>query len=134
MTYAGVQARGAAQAFADVDRVKRQLEAIDGKTYTSYVGVVTTGSAQVREHGGPVEAGMPYIVGEKGPELMVPGSSGSIVNNDQLGRMSAAGGNVYNFNFAGHLVSDRDLGTLVQRAMLELQRVSATPVLPGVSG
>lgn len=87
-----------------------------------------------RAAGGPVDAGRPYIVGEKGPELMVPGSSGSIVNNDQLGRMSAAGGNVYNFNFAGHLVSDRDLGTLVQRAMLELQRVSATPVLPGVSG
>lgn len=38
--------------------------------------------------GGPVTGGRPYIVGERGPELFVPGRSGSIVPN---GRMS--GGN-----------------------------------------
>jgi phage-related minor tail protein len=32
-----------------------------------------------REFGGPVRAGMPYLVGEKRPELFVPGMSGSIV-------------------------------------------------------
>ena len=35
--------------------------------------------------GGPVTGGMPYIVGERGPELFVPGTSGSIVPNDQMG-------------------------------------------------
>jgi len=35
--------------------------------------------------GGPVGAGKPYIVGEKGPEMFVPGSSGSIVPNRRLG-------------------------------------------------
>jgi BMFP domain-containing protein YqiC len=35
--------------------------------------------------GGPVMAGMPYLVGESGPELMVPGVSGSIVPNHGLG-------------------------------------------------
>jgi len=35
--------------------------------------------------GGPVTGGMPYIVGERGPELFVPGRSGSIVPNNQLG-------------------------------------------------
>jgi len=34
--------------------------------------------------GGPVSAGKAYIVGEKGPELFVPGSSGGIVPNNQL--------------------------------------------------
>ena len=34
-----------------------------------------------RQHGGPVMAGMPYIVGESGPELFVPGRSGGIVPN-----------------------------------------------------
>lgn len=29
--------------------------------------------------GGPVSAGRPYVVGERGPEMFVPGSSGSIV-------------------------------------------------------
>jgi hypothetical protein len=32
-----------------------------------------------RQHGGPVSAGRPFPVGEKGPELFVPGSSGNIV-------------------------------------------------------
>jgi len=35
--------------------------------------------------GGPVKGGSPYIVGEKGPELFVPGSSGNIVPNHDLG-------------------------------------------------
>lgn len=34
--------------------------------------------------GGPVAAGMPYIVGERGPELFVPRSSGTVVPNNQL--------------------------------------------------
>jgi len=35
--------------------------------------------------GGPVKGGSPYVVGEKGPELFVPNSHGSIVPNDQMG-------------------------------------------------
>lgn len=38
-----------------------------------------------RAAGGPVTGGMPYMVGERGPELFVPGRSGSIVPNHQLG-------------------------------------------------
>lgn len=38
-----------------------------------------------RANGGPVMANQPYIVGEKGPELMIPGQSGSIVPNSALG-------------------------------------------------
>ena len=37
-----------------------------------------------RAEGGPVKGGSPYIVGEKGPELFVPGSSGNIVPNNQM--------------------------------------------------
>ena len=42
-----------------------------------------------RAAGGPVSAGSPYIVGERGPELFVPGRSGGIVPNDSLGMGSA---------------------------------------------
>jgi hypothetical protein len=35
--------------------------------------------------GGPVSAGAPYVVGERGPETFVPGTSGSIVPNGALG-------------------------------------------------
>lgn len=37
--------------------------------------------------GGDVMGGMPYLVGEKGPELYVPGMSGSIIPNGMLGRL-----------------------------------------------
>ena len=37
-----------------------------------------------RANGGPVSANRPYVVGERGPELFVPGASGSITNNQQF--------------------------------------------------
>lgn len=39
---------------------------------------------QARAHGGPVVAGRPYLVGERGPELVVPRTSGTVIANDQL--------------------------------------------------
>lgn len=33
-----------------------------------------------RANGGPVSGGTPYLVGERGPELIVPGSSGNVMN------------------------------------------------------
>lgn len=44
-----------------------------------------TGMGPFMAKGGPVSANSPYIVGEKGPELFMPGSSGSIVPNNALG-------------------------------------------------
>ena len=35
-----------------------------------------------RAHGGPVEAGKPYVVGEKGPEIIIPTSDGNVLSND----------------------------------------------------
>jgi tape measure domain-containing protein len=52
---------------------------------TVYVG------AKPKQHGGPVSAGSPYLVGERGPELFVPRMSGSIVPNAAM----AGGGNTY---------------------------------------
>ncbi len=48
------------------------------------------GLAAGKQEGGPVTAGSPFIVGEAGPELFVPKSSGNIVPNSQLA--AAAGG------------------------------------------
>lgn len=44
-----------------------------------------------RANGGSVMKGRPYIVGERGPELMVPGANGSVVSNAQLARGSGGG-------------------------------------------
>ena len=37
---------------------------------------------EAREHGGPVHTGKAYVVGEAGPEIMIPKSSGNVVAND----------------------------------------------------
>jgi hypothetical protein len=35
-----------------------------------------------REHGGPVQQGKPYVVGEAGPEVVIPTSDGNVLSND----------------------------------------------------
>ena len=49
--------------------------------------------------GGPVTGGTTYLVGEKGPELFTPGSSGNIIPNNRLG----GGGSVINITVNGAL-------------------------------
>lgn len=49
-----------------------------------------------RANGGPVEAGTPYLVGERGPEMIVPRSAGVVIPNNQLG--SSMGGQTINYN------------------------------------
>jgi hypothetical protein len=44
--------------------------------------------------GGPVKMGQKYLVGEKGPELFVPGANGSIVPNNKLGNSIGSGINI----------------------------------------
>lgn len=53
--------------------------------------------------GGPVTGRTPYIVGEVGPELFVPGASGTIVPNHAL---AGAGGNI-TINISGTFMDDR---------------------------
>lgn len=63
-----------------------------GISSTSPVDMSSVQGVEFRAEGGNVNAGQPYIVGEKGPELWVPPASGSIVPNSALSSASAAGG------------------------------------------
>ena len=52
--------------------------------------------------GGPVNAGRPYMVGERGPEMFIPGSSGGIMRNEDMRQMmgrSPAGVGAPQMNF-----------------------------------
>ena len=49
------------------------------------------GKGALRAGGGPVALGRPYIVGEEGPEIFVPGASGTIIPNPGRMTPSAAG-------------------------------------------
>jgi len=51
------------------------------------LGAAMTG-IKPRALGGPVSAGDTYFVGERGPELFTPNTSGAIVPNDSLGAMT----------------------------------------------
>jgi hypothetical protein len=74
-----------------------------------------------RANGGPVSAGFPYIVGERGPEIFMPSTSGSIMSNDRT--RNAVGSNVtINVN-AGNIVgSKEELLAFVQRGLREYDR------------
>mgnify|MGYP000866646536 FL=1 len=56
-------------------------------------GLFSAGLSGKREFGGPVYAGQPYLVGERGPEVVVPGASGTVIPNSALG----SGGVTMNF-------------------------------------
>ena len=66
------------------------LGLIDGMEVTSVVNLVTnitehrTSTTISRQHGGPVQAGGKFLVGEAGPELFVPTQTGTIIPNNQL--------------------------------------------------
>ena len=62
-----------------------------------------------RASGGPVLAGTPYMVGERGPELFVPRSAGNIVPN-------GAGGNVVNINVNQSFAAGTSRATTLQAA------------------
>ena len=49
-----------------------------------------------RAGGGDVAGGAPYLVGEQGPELMIPKSSGTVIPNNQLSSMGGGPQVVYN--------------------------------------
>jgi len=44
-----------------------------------------------RANGGPVSAGKAYLVGERGPELLVPRNAGTIIPNQRLAAPTAGG-------------------------------------------
>jgi tape measure domain-containing protein len=62
------------------------------------------GAPQFRADGGSVRASTPYLVGERGPELFVPGTSGGVMSNSDLrasmgAAPGASGGPVLNMSF-----------------------------------
>ena len=64
-----------------------------------------TPSSNTRARGGPVDFGETYLVGERGPELFSPFTSGTIIPNHRLG----GGGDTYvvSVNVSGSLLANR---------------------------
>lgn len=68
------------------------------------VSAIRATEYQGRAAGGSVIGGQPYIVGEKGPELIVPhGSGGTVIPNNRLSGMMGGGGVNYNGPYIANL-------------------------------
>jgi phage-related minor tail protein len=84
-------------------------------------GAIGNFIAGMRAEGGPVNAGGAYMVGEKGPELFVPGSSGSIVPNGSMSGGGSRGTSVnVTYNIASG-VSRADLGPILEQERKRLK-------------
>jgi len=119
--------------------VNRELERMKGLMSSSvWAGfgraqtAITQGlvrALQGRATGGPVTASTPYIVGENGPELFVPSSSGQIVPNSQLAAASVSsggalmGGSTVNINVGTSVLSTpAETGAAVLDALKAYER------------
>jgi TP901 family phage tail tape measure protein len=98
---------------ADIGRAIR--EAIIG----SEVQKLETFRIPGRAGGGPVSGGSPYIVGEMGPELFIPGSSGSIIPNNRMG-----GSNINITVNAGMGANGASIGQEIVSAIKRYERTS----------
>jgi hypothetical protein len=82
-----MQTKSAKDAFKDMarsilaDLIRLQVR----KAIIAPIAEALPGFLPGRAMGGPVTAGRPYMVGERGPELFVPGRTGGIVPNNQMG-------------------------------------------------
>jgi len=78
----------------DLEKALTMLETISAGGYTPELNAMRFRGA--RASGGPVAGGSTYLVGERGPELFTPGTSGNITPNGGFG-----GGSTINVNVNG---------------------------------
>ena len=96
-----------AQADRDLDEVARTRTAQIDARYSANLGVI--GATNMRALGGPVRSGEAYLVGEKGPEVMIPKMNGTIIPNNQLatsGNPVGAAGSSGGANGAGGVTNN----------------------------
>jgi len=114
--------RGMVEGFIDAMRkiASNQIAASLFDTNTGFFGKLFG-----RATGGPVAAGTPYVVGERGPEMFVPGMSGMIIPNNKLN----SGGAVQIFN---SFEAGADVATIraeIIPAMEHAQRAAVSEVM-----
>jgi hypothetical protein len=110
-----------AQAQAQVNRINARLRGIKDEYVNVWVSEQRRDDAMARRYparaaGGPVTGGKAYIVGEKRPELFVPGRSGTIIPNlNNVG--GGGGGNTYVFHINGAIGSHAQLRETIVQAL-----------------
>lgn len=127
----------AADAKAEVNFLKGSIDKLNDKTITittNYVqgGTIPSGAPAPRprrkkQFGGPVAANVPYLVGEAGPEMFIPKTSGDIVPNNKIG--SKSGVSIGEINvYASDSMDEESLAQLV------IARLNAATRTSGYAG
>jgi lambda family phage tail tape measure protein len=70
------------------------LGSIGTDTTSGWGATLIKSLSGARAEGGPVNAGLSYLVGERGPEIFTPSSSGGITPNHLIGAAAGGGGGV----------------------------------------
>lgn len=132
-----VELSNAERARQQLESVRRAAQAIE-RAYTLTVGIKGTAAAyatlnqlsararagvELRASGGPVRKGMPYIVGERRPELFIPAQNGTIMPRVP----TSGGGTPYSgggptFNITVHAAAGTDGRRVGADIVRELQQ------------
>lgn len=95
-----------------------------GITDTGIFGTTKSSHTNYRASGGPVEAGVPYVTGELGPELFVPKTDGYILNNEDTESLASGFGGI-TININGDVYDDemsmREKVSMAVRGVLETE-------------
>lgn len=94
------------------------------------------GVGRTRARGGPVNAGEWYVVGEEGPEIVVPREDATVINARDSARLIAGAGRgfggggstsvvVVHQHIAGHVVTEQDLVRMVDSTRAGMVRSGA---------
>lgn len=123
-----VRVPGAGGALSTVAALRREMSYLRSREINIRVNYSSTSSGAMgaigqlgmRAAGGPVKAGRPYIVGEEGPELVVPSRSGTVIPAGETRRMMARGAQTGTPVGSGGvetlvLGGDREIATLIRR-------------------
>ena len=74
------------QAYFESNPEARMMNHMQQQFELDALGADISESAKInaREKGGEIRSGQPYLVGEKGPEMIIPNSSGQVITNSNL--------------------------------------------------
>jgi hypothetical protein len=122
----GVSIDGLSEADAQLSNLIAHLNTLQGVD-PSIIDRINAANVPGLAVGGPVAAGAPYLVGERGPELFVPGAAGRIVPAGATAQMLGAGGATYIYNVypAKEQITAYDLARIDRNR--ELLRTPARP-------
>lgn len=99
-----------------------------GKEIATNINSSRPGFGGYRANGGPVSAGKAYMVGERGPELIVPGSNSRVVPNEAIGGGKFQIEIVANNNGFGAIMRD-EAGKVVAQAAPYIANAGSSAVL-----